>query len=88
VTATVDTAIGTAALLVVAAAIVAGGIVLLRTRSLLQALPTLLDFLTAAGLLRLASTPTWTSLAVTAIVIALRRLVSAGVRTAIGAARR
>ena len=81
-------AASTAALLVVAAAIVAGGVVLLRTRSLRQALPVLLDLVTAAGLLRLAGTPTWTSLAVTAIVIALRRLVSAGVRTAIGALAR
>jgi hypothetical protein len=84
----VTAAASTAALLVVAAAIVAGGVVLLRTRSLRQALPVLLDLLTAAGLLRLAATPTWTSLAVTATVIALRRLVSAGVRTAIGALAR
>lgn len=80
--------VNAAALLVVAAAVAAGGTVLLHTRSLRQALPVLLDLLTAAGLLRLAATPTWTSLALTAIVVALRRLVSAGVRTAIGAAAR
>jgi hypothetical protein len=83
----VTSVVGAAALLVVAASVVAGGIVLLRTRSLRQALPVVLDLLPAAGLLRLAAAPTWTGLAVTAIVIALRRLVSAGVRTAIGAAR-
>jgi hypothetical protein len=84
----VTAVVNAAALLVVAAAVAAGGTVLLHTRSLRQALPVLLDLLTAAGLLRLAATPTWTSLALTAIVVALRRLVSAGVRTAIGAAAR
>ena len=67
---------------------IAGAVVLVRTRSLRQALPVLFDLLSAAGLLRLAAAPTWTGLAVTAIVIALRRLVSAGVRTAITEAAR
>jgi hypothetical protein len=80
----VTAAIGAAALATIAAAILAGALVLLRTRSLRQALPVLL---TAAGLLRLAAAPTWSALAVTAIVIVLRRLVTAGIRTA-SAARR
>jgi hypothetical protein len=83
----VTAAIGAAALATIAAAILAGALVLLRTRSLRQALPVLLDLLTAAGLLRLAAAPTWSALAVTAIVIVLRRLVTAGIRTA-SAARR
>jgi hypothetical protein len=78
---------GAAALLTIAAAILAATVVLLRTGSLRQALPVLLDLLTAAGLLRLIATPTWGALAVTAIVIALRRLVTSGIRTA-SAARR
>ena len=80
-------AIGAAALATIAAAILAGALVLLRTRSLRQALPVLLDLLTAAGLLRLAVAPTWSGLAVTAIVIVLRRLVTAGIRTASAAHR-
>jgi hypothetical protein len=83
----VTVVIGVAALLAVAAAILAGALVLVCTRSLRQALPVLLDLLTAAGLLHLAETRTWAALAVTAIVIALRRLVTSGLRTA-SAARR
>jgi hypothetical protein len=79
----VTTLLGSAALLVVAAAVVAAALVLARTRSMRQALPVLLDLFTAAGLLRLAATPSWTTLGVTAVVIVLRRLVSAGVRTAV-----
>jgi hypothetical protein len=74
--------VGTTALLTIAAAILAGALVLVRTRSLREALPVLLDLLTAAGLLRLAGSPSWSALAVTAIVIALRRLLTAGIRTA------
>jgi hypothetical protein len=76
-----------AALLTVAAAILAGAVVLARTRSTGRALPVLLDLLTAAGLLRLSAVPTWDALAVTAAVVALRRLVTAGVRTASTARR-
>jgi Protein of unknown function (DUF1622) len=83
----VTAAIGAAGLATIAAAILAGALVLLRTRSLGQALPVLLDLLIAAGLLRLAAVPTWSGLAVTAIVIGLRRLITAGIRTA-SAARR
>jgi hypothetical protein len=74
-----------AALLVVAAAVRAGALALVRTRSLRQALPVFLDMLAAAGLLRLATAPTWRVLAVTAIVIVLRRLVTAGIHTATSA---
>jgi len=84
----VTAALSAAALLVAAAAIAAAAVVLVRTRSLRQALPVLLEFLTAAGLLRLAAAPTWAGLAVTVAVIVLRRLVNAGVRTAATAARR
>jgi hypothetical protein len=76
VTAVVDAA----ALIVVAAAILAGALALGGTRSVRQALPVLLDLLTAAGLLRLSVTPTWSALAVTAVVVALRRLTTAGLR--------
>jgi hypothetical protein len=78
----VTAVLGSAALAVVAAAILAGAVVLGRTRSLRQALPVLLDLLTAAGLLRLSVAPNWNALIVTAVVIALRRLTTAGIRTA------
>jgi hypothetical protein len=78
----VTTVLSSVALLVGAAAVLAATLVLARTRSLRQALPVLLDLLTAAGLLRLAATPSWTTLGVTAVVIVLRRLVSVGLRTA------
>jgi hypothetical protein len=74
--------VNSAALLVAGAAIVAAALVLARTRSLRQAVAVLLDLLTAAGLLRLAAAPTWPGLGVTVVVIVLRRLVGAGVRSA------
>ena len=58
--------IGSAIPLVIAAAILAAALTLGATRSLRQALPVLLDLLTAAGLLRLSLTPTWSALTVTA----------------------
>ncbi len=75
----------TAALLVATAALVAAGMTFGRTRSLRQALPVLLDLLTAAGLLRLAAAPSWTVLTVTALIVGLRRVITAGIRTAEGA---
>ena len=71
-----------AALLVAIAALLATAVVLGRTRSMRQALPVFLDLLTAAALLRLSAAPAWSALVVTAIVIVLRRLVTAGIRTA------
>ena len=46
-----------------------------------------LEFLLAAGLLRLSALDTYRALAVTAIVIGLRRLISFGVRAGVRAAR-
>ena len=82
---TMAAAAATAALLITTAALVAAGISFARTRSLRQALPVLLDLLTAAGLLRLAAAPSWSVLIVTTLITGLRRLVTAGVRTAEGA---
>ena len=39
-----------------------------------------LDLLLAAGLLRLAAEPTWTSLGTAAAIVLLRRLIGAGLR--------
>ena len=65
----------TAALLCVVLGLVSAGAVLARTWQLRQALPVLLEFLLAAGLLRLAHDATWRALATAAAVVALRKLV-------------
>jgi hypothetical protein len=83
----VTAVLASAALVVVATAILAAAVVLGRTRSLRQALPVLLDLLTAAGLLRLSVGSSWSALAVTAVVIVLRRLTTSGIRTASRARR-
>jgi hypothetical protein len=83
----VTAVLASAALVVVAAAILAAAVVLVRTRSVRQGLPVLLDLLTASGLLRLSGAPSWDALAVTAVVIVLRRLTTAGIRTASQARR-
>ncbi|MGJ7416010.1 DUF1622 domain-containing protein [Streptomyces cinereoruber] len=48
------------------------------TRTFRSALAVLLDFLTAAGLIRLAGDPSWSSVLQTAAVVALRRLLGMG----------
>jgi len=70
----------TASLLVVAAGVGAGALVLVRTRALLPALASLLELLTAAGLLRLAATPTYDRAAAAAGVLVVRRLATLGLR--------
>ncbi len=55
-------------------------LVLLRGRALRPALEVLLEFLLAAGLLRLADEPGWRQLVTAAAVVALRRVVSFGLR--------
>lgn len=57
-----------------AAALIAAGVVLVVTRRPAAALPVLLEFLTAAGLVRLAAEPTWSRLLGAAAVVAVRRL--------------
>jgi hypothetical protein len=84
----VNTLLDLAALLVTGAALLAAAVVLATTRQVRQALPVLLDLLTAAGLLRLAGTPSWTALLVTATIIALRHLLAGALRMSPGAARR
>lgn len=78
------TLLNLAALLTTAAAVAAAALALARTRRLRVALPVLLDLFTAAGLIRLAGVPSWPTLLVTALVIALRRLLTAGLHTVHG----
>jgi hypothetical protein len=72
----------TAVLNSVALAVVAGGLVVAAGSLLLVgvrgAVGVLLDFLLAAGLLRLAAEPGWTSLLTTALVVAVRHLITFG----------
>lgn len=67
-----------AAALVTAAGLGAAVAAYRITREVRRALAVLLDFLTAAGLLRLAGDPTWDGILTAAAVIALRRLIGSG----------
>jgi hypothetical protein len=69
------------ALLVTAAALVAGVVALVATRRPAAALPVFLDPLTAAGLLRLVGEPSWPALATAAAILVLRRLIGLCLRT-------
>jgi predicted NAD/FAD-binding protein len=69
-----------AALVTTAFGLVAAAVVLAAARRPMPALAVLLDFLTAAGLLRLAGEPSWDTIAAAAAVIAVRRLVTTGLR--------
>jgi hypothetical protein len=71
-----------AALLVTAAGLVVAVVALARTRRILVSLALLLDFLTAASLLRLAGPPTWSSVVAAALTITVRQLASRGLRIA------
>ena len=66
--------------LVVLAAIVVAGLVLVTTRNPYVALPVLLDFLLAAGLLRLSATASWGAIGGAALVIAIRKVAGIGIR--------
>ncbi len=67
-----------AALLVTAAGLVSATLVLGRTRDLRVSMKVLLEFLLAAGLLRLTHEPTWRKIAVAAGIVGVRRLLSFG----------
>ena len=56
--------------------LLSGVLVLAVSRDARLALRVLLEFLLAAGLLRLSDDPTWRQLAVAAAVVVLRRLLS------------
>ena len=69
--------LGTLALTAAAAGLVvaAGAVLLVGLRA---GVGVLLDFLLAAGLLRLAAEPGWASLLTTALVVAVRHLITFG----------
>jgi hypothetical protein len=72
--------VDTVALGVTAAGLVAAAATLGATGRLRLAVKVLLDFLLAAGLLRLSGQPGWTALATAAAVVAVRQLVGLGLR--------
>lgn len=78
--ATLTTVAGVMALLITAAALLAGLLTLAATRRPPLALGVFLDLLVGAGLLRLAGDPGWQTIATAAAVVALRRLIGAGLR--------
>ena len=80
-TAALGEVVWTLALLVTAAALLAGLVALAATRRPAAALPVLLDLLLAAGLLRLVGRPGWQALATAAAIVLLRRLIGFGLRT-------
>ncbi|MFJ8693808.1 hypothetical protein [Streptomyces roseolilacinus] len=67
-----------AAVLVTGAGLVSAAAAHRLTGDVRRALAVLLDFLTAAGLVRLAGDPSWDSILAAAAVIALRRLIGSG----------
>ena len=73
--------VATAALVVTAAGLVAAALTAAATRRPLVALKVLLDFLLAAGLLRLTGDPDWATLLTAAVIVALRRLLGFAIRT-------
>ena len=77
-----------AALIVTAAGLIVAAVALARTRRARLALALLLDFLTAASLLRLAAPPSWPALGAAALIIAIRQLASHALTAARGARRR
>ena len=72
--------LGAAALLVTGLGLVSATAVLARARDGRLALRVLLEFLTAAGLLRLAGDPGWPEIGAAAAVVAVRRLLSLRLR--------
>ncbi|MEU3254876.1 hypothetical protein [Streptomyces sp. NPDC006997] len=70
-----------AALLVTGAGLAVAVAVYATTRRIGHALPVLLDFLTAAGLIRLAGDVSWDSILAAAAVIAVRKVATFGSRT-------
>ncbi len=76
-----------AALLCAVLGVVCGLAALVRTRDIRVPLHVLLEFLLAAGLLRLAGDPSWRQIVVAAVIIALRRLLSHAVTATVQARR-
>ncbi len=71
-------AAGALSSMVVLAAVVTGLLTCLVTRSFTPGVPLFLDFLLAAGLLRLTAEQTWQALATTAAIVVIRKVAVLG----------
>ncbi len=69
-----------AALLCTLLGLLSSGIVLLASRNGRTSIKVLLEFLLAAGLLRLSDDPTLRTILTAAVIVAVRRLLSFGIR--------
>jgi hypothetical protein len=78
------TVVHVAALLTAAAGLVVATVALVRTRRISLSLALLLDFFTAASLLRLVGPLTWPVLGTAALTIVIRQLASRGLVAAEG----
>ncbi|CAL9336919.1 hypothetical protein SUDANB15_00182 [Streptomyces sp. enrichment culture] len=72
-------ALTAAALLITAAGILSAVTVCAMSRRIGHALPVLLDFLSAAGLVHLAADVSWNSILVAAAVIVVRKVAAIGI---------
>jgi hypothetical protein len=68
------------AVLVVVAGLIAAALALVRTHRILWPITILLDFLTAAGLLRLVGPQNWSHVVTVVLTIAIRQVASLGLR--------
>jgi hypothetical protein len=75
----VNAAIETAALLITALGVVSFLTAYATVRSIRCALPLLLDFLMAAGLIRLAGDLSWSSILLTVAIVVVRKIAAFGV---------
>ena len=70
------------ALVLTAVGLLLGGAASVATRQFLAGLPLLLEFLLAAGLLRLAVLDTWVAIATVAVIVVIRKVSTVGIRQA------
>ena len=74
-----------AAVLLSAAGVLLGLAVTVATGRLLAGLPVFLEFLLAAGVLRLTLLDTWVAIATVAVLVLVRKVAVAGIRSAAAA---
>ncbi len=77
---TVSTLVQGAALLLTVLGLVCGFLVLVRQRDIRQAVSVLLEFLLAAGLLRLSDHQTYHTISTAAVIILVRKVLTFGLR--------
>lgn len=87
-TATVSDVVQKAALLLTVLGLLFGCLVLVRKRDIGRGVTVLLEFLLAAGLLRLPDNPTYRTITTAAVVILVRKVLTCGARRPQGRRRR